>query len=380
MNSLVLDIGTTNIKAIIFDESSKIISSARKEISKKTENGRFEQDPKEILSASKEVLKEAFKNSRLNVEDIKGMGMTVQRETVIVWNKDTGEPVYPAILWEDNRGSEKCENLRGEYEKIVREKTGLLMSPYFSASKLSWILENINTDENLLWGTVDTWVMWNLLSEQPYATDYTNASRTMLFNIRDLSWDKELFDVWKIKIKNTPEAKPSLSKFGTLDSSILGGPVPLVAVSGDQQASMYGALRQGIDTKITFGTGTFLMQHLQRGFEVKDNFFTTLLPTKTGAMYSLEAKVGEFGQNVARLLEQKISLESITKEIALSLKPWIAVLPVFPNSIVVDGGITQSPFLLSALREIFSGTSFIEHPTFEGTALGVSYMVIDSEK
>ncbi len=378
MNSLVLDVGTTNIKAIIFDTSFNVISSVSKEISIKTEDGRVEQDPKEILLISKDVIKKVIEESKIDPQSILGCGMTVQRETVVVWNKETGEPVYPAISWQDNRTSEYCESIKESKEKFIREKTGLSISPYFSASKLAWIFKNIGNSNELMWGTIDTWIMWNLLKEKPYVTDYTNASRTMLFNINTLSWDEELFNVWSIKTKNIPLARPSLSKFGILDESVVSVPIPLVAVSGDQQASMYGALKRDVETKITFGTGTFLVQRLKDGFKVINNFFTTLLPTKNGASYAIEAKIGEFGQIVAHLREQKISLENITKEIAISISPWIKSLPVAPKSIVVDGGITQSPFLLEALRKNFPEIAFIEQPTFEGTALGVAFMVFDS--
>ena len=378
MNSLVLDVGTTNIKAIIFDASFKVVSSVSREISTKTENGKVEQDPKEILLASKDVIKRVVEESKIDPKLISGWGMTVQRETVVVWNKETGEPVYPAISWQDNRTSELCESIKELQEKNIREKTGLLISPYFSASKLAWIFKHIGNTEGLMWGTIDTWIMWNILTEKPYATDYTNASRTMLFNINTLSWDEELFNVWDIKINNRPLAKPSLSRFGTLDESIVGIPLELVAVSGDQQASMYGALKRDTETKITFGTGTFLVQRLKDEFLVFNNFFTTLLPTKNGASYAIEAKVVEFGQTIAHLLEQGISLENITKEIAVSVSTWIKSLPVAPKSIVVDGGITQSPFLLEALRKNFPEIVFIEQPTFEGTALGVAFMVFDS--
>lgn len=378
MNSLVLDVGTTNIKAIIFDASFKIVSSVSKEISTKTENGKVEQNPKEILLVSKDVIKRVVEESKVDPKLILGWGMTVQRETIVVWNKETGEPVYPAISWQDNRTSELCERIKESQEKLIREKTGLLITPYFSASKLAWIFKQVGNTKGLIWGTVDTWIMWNLLKGKPYVTDYTNASRTMLFNINNLSWDEKLFNVWGIKIDNRPLAKPSLSKFGTLDESIIDISLELVAVSGDQQASMYGALKRDTETKITFGTGTFLVQRLKSGFSVFNNFFTTLLPTKNGASYAIEAKIGEFGQMVAHLLEQKLSLENITKEIALSVAPWIKSLPVTPKSIVVDGGITQSPFLLEALRKNFGDIAFIEQPTFEGTALGAAFMVFDS--
>ncbi|MFZ3019925.1 MAG: FGGY family carbohydrate kinase [Minisyncoccia bacterium] len=378
MNSLVLDVGTTNIKAFIFDESLKVVSSSSKEITKQEFDGKIEQAAKQIISTSIEVIKKVVADSNINPGLIVGMGMTVQRETIIVWDKKTGEPVHPAILWEDNRTKKECADIQKNSETLVRQKTGLSVLPYFSASKIAWIFKNVNKDSELIWGTVDTWIMWNLLKEKPHITDYTNASRTMLFNINNLSWDKELLDLWNLENSNLPSLSPSISNFGTLDESIVGAPIPLIAVCGDQQASMYGALKQNIKTKITFGTGTFLVQALENGFSVVPDFFTTLLPTKIGASYALEAKIGEYGRIVADLLRLKISLENITKEIAESVKPWIAKLPFMPKEIIVDGGITQSPFLLSALRSIYPNISFVEQSIFEGTALGVAHMVFDS--
>ena len=378
MNSLVLDVGTTNIKAFIFNKSFDIVSSYSKEIPKQTAGDKAEQNPNEILQISVEVIKGVIAESKIDVMSIVGLGMTVQRETIIVWNKKTGEPVYPAILWEDNRTLKWCEDLKKTSEQFVREKTGLSVLPYFSSSKLAWIFKHVGYSEDLIWGTVDTWIMWNLLSEKPHVTDYTNASRTMLFNLKNLSWDSNLFDLWGITNTNAPQIKPSLSLFGTLNESIVGAKIPLVAVCGDQQGSMYGAIKKGVHTKITFGTGTFLVQALESGFTNIADFFTTLLPTKDGASYALEAKIGEYGQIVADLRKQKISLENITKEIADSVKPWIEKLPTMPKDIVVDGGITQSPFLLSALRAVVPNVNFWEQTTFEGTALGVANMVFDS--
>ncbi|HEY9586298.1 MAG TPA: FGGY family carbohydrate kinase [Candidatus Paceibacterota bacterium] len=378
MNNLVLDVGTTNIKAAIFDESFRVVSSGFKEISKKVKDGTVEQDPKEILAVSVEMIKKVVRESGIDLNLISGWGMTVQRETVVVWNGKTGEPAYPAISWEDNRTVRRCADVQKTQEKTVREKTGLLVSPYFSASKISWILEHVGHSEELLWGTVDVWIMWNLLNEKPYITDYTNASRTMLFNINDLSWDAELFNIWNIRKLGAPKAVPSLSQFGTLKKSTIGVSLPLVAVCGDQQASVYGALKRGADTKITFGTGTFLVQVLKEGFTIVQDFFTTLLPTQSGASYGLEAKIGEYGQEVARLRERGLSLENLTKTIAESVKPWIRKLPTAPKKIVIDGGITQSPFLLSALRATLPDVTFIEQTIYDGTALGAAYMVFDS--
>ncbi|TSC66186.1 MAG: Glycerol kinase [Candidatus Doudnabacteria bacterium Gr01-1014_77] len=203
--ALVLDIGTSGIKTFIFDTNlNPVIRTYERLKKKKTKHGWVEQDPKELLSTAITTLRKSVKKSGMAPTSFNSLGITNQRETTICWDKKTGSPVSPAIVWEDERTKKICTNLKRKYEKLVRTKTGLSINPYFSASKLSWILKNVPQAKklakkhNLAFGTVDTWLLWNLVEKSPHLTDYTNASRTLLFNIKTLKWDKQLMDIFNI--------------------------------------------------------------------------------------------------------------------------------------------------------------------------------------
>jgi glycerol kinase len=264
-----LDQGTTSSRAVIFDNFGQIVSVVQKEFKQiYPQPGRVEQDPMEIYASQYSVLIEAIAQCGIRPYHILGLGITNQRETTIVWDKHTGKPIYNAIVWQCRRTAPMIEKLRKEgYEETIRKKTGLVLDAYFSASKIQWILDHVPQARekaekgDLLFGTVDTWLMWRLSNGKIFATDYTNASRTMLFNIQTLSWDKELCELFHVPMSMLPKVQPSASLFGTVNIS--GTDVPIGGVAGDQQSALYGqaCFRKG-DCKTTYGTGCFLLMNI----------------------------------------------------------------------------------------------------------------------
>ena len=265
---LSIDQGTTSSRAIVFDDNYHICGVGQQEIRQIfPQSGWVEHDPEEILSSSIETARIAIKNAGLQVSDIKAIGITNQRETTIIWDKNSGVPVYNAIVWQDRRTAEVCKQLKDDgYEAIVSDKTGLLLDPYFSGTKASWILSNVEGAQEkadkgeLLFGTVDTWLLWNLTKGQVHATDATNASRTMLFNIKTQKWDQELLDILNVNAEMLPQVLDCAANFGTADASYFGASIPIYGIAGDQQAAALGqaCFKPGM-LKSTYGTGCFAM-------------------------------------------------------------------------------------------------------------------------
>ena len=227
----------------------------------------FRSDPMEIWANQVEVLRAVVEKSNISTEDILSLGITNQRETVVLWDKNTGEPVYNAIVWQCRRTADICEQLKKEgLEEQIHQKTGLIIDAYFSATKIKWILDkfpNIRQEAqkgNIYAGTMDTWLIWNLTNRKAFATDYTNASRTMLYNIRSLKWDEDILNTLNIPITILPEVKPSGYIYGFIDKSILGREIPIASAMGDQQASLFGqaCFKAGM-AKNTYGTGCFML-------------------------------------------------------------------------------------------------------------------------
>ena len=267
---MALDAGTTSNRCILFNERGEICSVAQKEFTQiYPQAGWVEHDANEIWATQIGVAQEAMAKLGVTAEDIAGIGITNQRETTIVWDKNTGEPVYNAIVWQCRRTSEYCDSLKdkGLVDK-VRSKTGLVIDAYFSGTKIRWILENVPgvreraEASELLFGTVDTWLIWKLSGGKVHVTDYSNASRTMLYNIIDLKWDEELLAELNIPASMLPEVKPSSCVYGTADPSLLGGPIPIAGAAGDQQAALFGqtCFTAG-EAKNTYGTGTFMLMN-----------------------------------------------------------------------------------------------------------------------
>jgi glycerol kinase len=267
---MALDAGTTSNRCILFNERGEICSVAQKEFTQiYPQAGWVEHDANEIWATQIGVAQEAMAKLGVTAEDIAGIGITNQRETTIVWDKATGEPVYNAIVWQCRRTSEFCDSLKekGLVDK-VRSKTGLVIDAYFSGTKIKWILDNVEgvreraEKGELLFGTVDTWLIWKLSGGKVHVTDYSNASRTMLYNIIDLKWDEELLAELNIPASMLPEVKPSSCVYGTADPSLLGGPIPIAGAAGDQQAALFGqtCYTPG-EAKNTYGTGAFLLMN-----------------------------------------------------------------------------------------------------------------------
>ena len=267
---MALDAGTTSSRCILFNEKGEVKSMAQKEFTQYfPKPGWVEHDANEIWSSQLGVAVEAMQKIGASAADIAALGITNQRETVIVWDRQTGEPVCPAIVWQCRRTAEFCDSLRkkGRME-TYRQKTGLLIDAYFSASKLKWILDHVEGARErakrgeLLFGTVDSWLIWKLTKGAVHATDYSNASRTMLFHIHDLTWDAEILEELDIPACMLPVVKPSSYVYGMTDPAFFGGAIPIGGAAGDQQAALFGqtCFAAG-EAKNTYGTGCFLLMN-----------------------------------------------------------------------------------------------------------------------
>jgi len=341
---MALDQGTTSSRCIIFNRAGEIKGIAQKEFSQFfPESGWVEQDPNEIWSSQMGVMMEAKSQLGIEAKDLAAIGITNQRETTIVWDKQTGEPIYNAIVWQCRRTAKMVDDLKAEgYEEVIREKTGLILDPYFSATKIVWILENVEgarkkADEGrLLFGTVDTWLMYKLTKGEVFATDYTNASRTMLFNIHSLRWDQELLEKFNIPPSMLPIVKNSSDIYGYTKESVFGGKVPIAGVAGDQQAALFGqcCFEPG-EAKNTYGTGCFLLMNTgDKAVLSKKGLLTTIAIGLNGKVqYALEGSVFAAGAAVKWLRDEMKMIENAadTEKIALSVPDTngVYVVPAF---------------------------------------------------
>lgn len=295
-----LDQGTTSSRAVIFDSNSNIVEIVQKEFKQiYPQPGWVEHDPMDIYASQYSVLVEAVAKSGIKPQQIAAIGITNQRETTIVWDKNTGKPVYNAIVWQCRRTADIVENIKKDgMEEYVKANTGLIPDAYFSATKIKWILDNVEgarelaNKGDLLFGTVDTWLIWKLTEGRVFATDYTNASRTMLYNIKELKWDEQLCEYFGIPMTMLPEVKSSSNDFGCV--SILGHNVKIAGVAGDQQAALFGqaCFLEG-DVKNTYGTGCFLLMNTGNKFiSSKNGLITTIAAgTSDKVQYALEGSV-----------------------------------------------------------------------------------------
>jgi len=299
---MALDQGTTSSRCILFDKKGNIISTAQKEFTQiYPQPGWVEHDPMEIWASQLAVTIQAKAQLGQSDDVIKAIGITNQRETTIIWDKKTGHPVYNAIVWQCRRTAPMIDDLveRG-YSDMIRSKTGLIPDAYFSATKIAWILDNVEgvreraEKGELAFGTVDTWLMWNLTKGAVHATDYTNASRTMLFNIYTLKWDEELLNLFNIPISLLPEVRPSSGIFGESDAGVLGESIPISGVAGDQQAALFGqcCFNKG-QVKNTYGTGCFLLMNTGKDpVRSQHGLLTTIAASIEGEVeYALEGSV-----------------------------------------------------------------------------------------
>lgn len=299
---MALDQGTTSSRCILFNEKGLIVSVAQKEFTQiYPKAGWVEHDPMEIWSTQIGVATEAMQKVGATAEDIAAIGITNQRETTVVWDKNTGKPVYNAIVWQCRRTSNICDGLKAEgFDKAIKAKTGLIVDAYFSGTKVKWILDNVEGAReeaekgNLLFGNIDTWLIWNLTKGKVHVTDYSNASRTMLFNIHTLQWDKEILEKLNIPASMLPEAKPSSCLYGYTDASLLGGEIAIGGAAGDQQAALFGQVCHKPGTaKNTYGTGCFMLMNTgEKAVESKNGLLTTIAWGANGKVeYALEGSI-----------------------------------------------------------------------------------------
>lgn len=298
---LSLDQGTTSSRAIIFDRESRIISVGQKEFTQIfPRSGWVEHDPNEIWESQKSTAIESLEKANLTANEIAAVGITNQRETTIIWNRKTGEPVYNAIVWQDRRTSAFCDEIRKNYAEIIREKTGLEVDAYFSASKINWILENVENarekaeNGELCFGTIDSWLVWKLTNGERHLTDVSNASRTMLFNINSLEWDDELLEIFDIPRGILPEVRTSSEVYGEVSAIEELKNIKIAGIAGDQQAALFGQLCTGKGaTKSTYGTGCFMLQNIGTSPVKSENKLLTTVAWQIGnkTEYALEGSV-----------------------------------------------------------------------------------------
>ncbi|MEP6616240.1 MAG: glycerol kinase GlpK [Ginsengibacter sp.] len=298
---LALDQGTTSSRAIIFDHEGNIISVAQKEFLQIfPEPGWVEHNPSEIWTSQAAVAIEAIVKANLTPANIAALGITNQRETTVVWDRRTGKPVYNAIVWQDRRTASFCDGLRDEHGKKIQEKTGLIIDAYFSATKIKWILDHVAgtrqdaIDGHLAFGTIDSWLLWNLTGGKVHATDVTNASRTMLFNIHNISWDEELLELFGIPQGMLPEVRSSSEVYGETSGQILSAKIPIAGIAGDQQSALFGQMctEKGM-VKNTYGTGCFMLMNIGTKAIVSKNNLVTTIAWKVNeeVQYALEGSI-----------------------------------------------------------------------------------------
>ena len=312
---LALDAGTSSSRAILFDHCGHIVSVSQKEFRQiYPKPGWVEHDPLEIWETQREVAREAVEKAGASLAEIAAIGITNQRETTVVWNRETGKPVYNAIVWQCRRTSEYCDGLKSRgLADTIREKTGLVPDAYFSGTKIRWILENVpgaRADAEagrLLFGTIDTWLVWNLTGGKVHATDYSNASRTMLYDIGALKWDDDILREFGIPKSMLPEVLPSSGAFGETAPDVLGAPLPITGVAGDQQSALFGqTCFEAGDAKNTYGTGCFMLMNTgDRRVPSKNGLLTTIAWGMGGKVsYALEGSVFTAGAAIQWLRDE----------------------------------------------------------------------------
>ena len=431
---LAIDQGTTSSRAILFSDQGAELNSHQKELTLYyPQKGWVEQDAKaiwqDVLDCSKKIMR----------DNVAAIGITNQRETTVIWDRKTGEPVYNAIVWQDRRTSEYCQNLkRRGFEKTVSAKTGLLLDPYFSATKIHWILENIDGARaraekgELAFGTIDCWLLWNLTGGKIHATDITNASRTMLFNIKTLEWDDELLDIFSIPKSLLPEVKENVAEFGATD--LFGHSIPILGMAGDQHAATIGqaCFKPGM-IKSTYGTGCFALMNIGAEFRASKNRLLTTIAYKINGdlAYAIEGSIFVAGAAIQWLRDNVNFFEASSESEALALSVpdsnGVYFIPAFtglgapywqpdaraaifgltrestkahitraaleaqayqtldlmdamekdgghkPDIIRVDGGLTANDFVCQFLSDMIDGP--VEVPeNLETTALGAAYL------
>ena len=403
---MALDQGTTSSRCILFDHNGKICGMAMQEFEQHyPKSGWVEHDPREIWSSQISVAKAAMESVGACAENIKAVGITNQRETTIVWDKKTGEPIYNAIVWQCRRTADIINKMIADgWSDKIRERTGLVPDAYFSASKIAWILDNVAGAREkaergeLAFGTVDTWLIWNLTKGKVHATDYTNASRTMLFDIHELKWDREIMDYLRIPESLLPEVKPSGFMYGYTDEGVLGGSIPIAGVAGDQQAALFGqCCFSAGDVKNTYGTGSFIL--MNTGSEAVKSGHGLLTTIAAGCQsdkveYALEGSVFVAGASVQWLRDSMhlISSASESQKSAESVSDTsgVYIVPAFTGlgapywnqnarGVVVGltRGCTKDHFIRATLESIAYQTGDVIHAMEEDAGEKLKVLKVD---
>ena len=342
---MAIDEGTTSTRAMIFDHEGHKVSTSQKEFSQYfPQPGWVEHKAEEIWHAVQTTIANTIINSGIRPEQIKGIGITNQRETTVIWDRKTGKPIYNAIVWQSRQTTELAEKLKADgYGEMIHKKTGLIIDPYFSATKIRWILDHVEGAQekaergDLLFGTIDSWLLWKLTDGEAHITDYTNASRTMLFNIHDLKWDDDILELLNIPKKMLPEVRSNSEIYGyTKSYRFFGGEVPICGIAGDQQAALVGqlAFKKGM-VKNTYGTGSFIVMNTgEEPTESDNNLLTTIAYGLDGKInYALEGSIFVSGSAIQWLRDSmkmvKTAEESEKAALASKSEDEVYVVPAF---------------------------------------------------
>lgn len=441
---VALDQGTTSSRAVVLDHNAQMVASAQREFTQiYPKAGWVEHDALEIWATQSATLVEALAKGGINSDEVAGIGITNQRETTVVWNKETGKPVYNAIVWQCRRTADMCDELRKQEGLVdyIQENTGLVLDPYFSGTKIKWILDNVEGAREdaeagkLLFGTVDTWLIWQMTQGRVHVTDYTNASRTMVYNINTLEWDKKLLDILDIPVSMMPEVRKSSEVYGETNIGGKGGTrIPISGIAGDQQAALFGQMcvEKG-QAKNTYGTGCFLLMNTgKEKVTSKNGLITTLACDHKGNVaYALEGSVFMGGASIQWLRDEmklvddaadseyfankvdscngvyvvpaftglgapywnphargtilgltrgsnvnhiiRATLESIAYQSRDVIDAMIADSGIKLQQLKVDGGAVKNDFLMQFQSDILS-TKVIRPEVVEVTALGAAYL------
>ena len=402
---MALDQGTTSSRCILFDRQGQICSIAQKEFTQYyPQPGWVEHNPLEIWSSQLSVAVEAMGKIGADIEEIASIGITNQRETTICFSKKTGKPVYPAIVWQCRRTADMIEKMKADgFDKIIKERTGLVPDPYFSGTKIKWILENVPQarrmaeDGELLFGTVDTWLIWNLTKGRVFVTDYTNASRTMLFDIHKKEWDQEILDYFGIPKTMLPQVKASSCVYGMTDETVIGGEIPIAGAAGDQQAALFGqCCFEAGEAKNTYGTGCFLLMNTgETPIASENGLLTTIAASPEGqTRYALEGSVFVAGAALQWLRDEMRMIKSApqSEEYAAEVEDTegVYVVPAFtglgapywnPNARGIVVGLTRGTskehFIRAALESLAYQTSDVIEAMEKDAGMPLSALRVD---
>ena len=379
---LALDQGTTSSRALLFDDTGAVVAQAQREFAQHfPQPGWVEHDPSEIWESQLATARDALDQAGVSAADVAALGITNQRETTLVWDRVTGEPIHRAIVWQDRRTADRCAELKvAGHESAVRERTGLVLDPYFSGTKVAWILDHVEGARDradagdLAFGTVDSWLLWKLTGGRLHATDVTNAARTLLFDIGALDWSDAQLDLLGVPRAVVPEVRPSSGVFGETDADVLGAPIPIAGVAGDQHAALFGqrCTRPGM-AKNTYGTGCFLLTHTGTDAVASENgLLTTLAWQIEGqpAEYALEGSVFVAGAAVQWLRDGVGLIDAAPDVEALAASVddagGVVVVPAFAGL----GAPHWDPYARGAVLGITRGTSaaHLARATLDGVA------------